>query len=57
MTSTSKSINVSGRKRKPGSVSEFEQECRNLFDIESKGGLILSTERGAGVDEIPDVHP
>lgn len=56
MSDTSKSIKVTGRSREPGSSSELEPECRNWFDIQPKGGLILSAERGAGIDEIPDVE-
>lgn len=56
MTNTSKSIKVSGRSRKLDSISELEQEYRNWFDIQRKGGFILSTERGAGIEEIPDVE-
>ena len=52
-----KTIKTGGKKNEPGQLNEIEQEYRDWFDVKSKGGVAISSDRDSGEVEVSDVQP
>lgn len=53
---SAKTIKAGGMVAEPGQTNEVEQEFRDWFDVKPKGGITLSSGRGEGAAELPEVQ-